>query len=64
MCYHMTVLTLAANKSVIEFGSVGEHFYFILHGSVDIQIPNQEKLVRFKAINKEISELEDELESI
>lgn len=64
VCWHMTVLAMPANKTVVEFGSVGDNFYFILHGGVAINIPNPEKLSRFKAIKKEISDLEDELESV
>ena len=64
VCWHMQVLTIAANKTVCEYGSAGDNFYFILHGNVAINIPNPEKMSRFKSIHSEISDLEDELETV
>jgi CRP-like cAMP-binding protein len=40
----MNILALPAGKTVMEFGEVGDNFYFILFGEVEIQIPDQNLL--------------------
>ena len=40
----MTVLSLAQGSTVMNYGDVGDNFYFILFGTVEIHIPDQNKL--------------------
>jgi CRP-like cAMP-binding protein len=32
----MKLMTVPSGKNVVEYGDIGENFYFILHGKVDI----------------------------
>jgi len=32
----MKLMTAPLGKNVVEYGDIGENFYFILHGKVDI----------------------------
>jgi hypothetical protein len=37
-----------AGRNVVEFGDIGNNFYFILNGSVEVNIPDQSRLERFR----------------
>ena len=47
----MKLMTVPQGKNVVEFGDIGDNFYFILHGKVDIYIPDMTKLPAFRESN-------------
>ena len=46
----MNLMLLEKGKTVMEYGDIGDNFYFILKGEVQIEIPDQNKLPRFKQL--------------
>ena len=52
----MTVLAVGKDSTVMEYGDVGDNFYLIMLGKVDIQIPDYDKTKRFKLISTKLSE--------
>ena len=37
----MHILKVPAGRNVVEFGDIGNNFYFILNGAVEVNIPDQ-----------------------
>ena len=40
----MTLKSVEAGRIVMSYGDIGQYFYFILTGQVEILIPDQNKL--------------------
>jgi hypothetical protein len=57
----MSILELPKGKKVMEYGEVGENFYFILQGEVEIEIPDPN---RKKAFLNRLAELEEKKEEL
>ena len=60
----MTLLPKEAGENVMEFGDVGEYFYFILMGQVDVYIPIPTKIGSFKKIQKRINAKKETLTQV
>ena len=48
----------------MDYGDVGDNFYFILFGEVDVHIPDPNKLQRFKNLQKEINMEQEALDNV
>ena len=60
----MKLITVPSGKNVVEYGDIGENFYFILHGKVDILIPDHNKMLAFKQANKDMNDLREEKDAV
>jgi hypothetical protein len=60
----MKLMFLDAKESVMQYGDIGDNFYFILSGEVEIRIPDPSRKKKFDNLKDEIEVLTDELASI
>jgi len=60
----MKLMTIPADKNVLEYGDIGENFYFIMHGKVDILIPDYNKIDAFKEARRELHHLREERQAV
>ena len=51
----MRLKNVPANKYVIEYGDVGHNFYLVLHGHVNISIPDPNGMDAFKQVQRDIA---------
>ena len=60
----MKLMFLDAKESVMQYGDIGDNFYFILSGEVEIRIPDPSRKKKFDNLKDEIEVLTEELASI
>ena len=60
-CMHLR--TIPAETFVFEHGSLGEEFFLILKGQVEIQIPDKEQAARFEAVKFDLRQKKEALDS-
>jgi hypothetical protein len=56
-----TIENVEPNKTIMEYGDIGEHFYFILKGRVQMKIPDPSRLKLFELCVKRIEELNEQI---
>lgn len=49
---------------MFEYGDIGEHFYLILEGHVEIQIPNMATKKEFDHVTQHIMETKDQINTL
>jgi CRP-like cAMP-binding protein len=49
----MTLQSLPAHNSVMEYGDVGDNFYFILTGECEIHLPDSKRMDQFKQAKRD-----------
>ena len=54
-----SVENINSGKTIMEYGNVGEHFYFILKGRVQLKIPDPYKTKIFQACVRKIEDTTD-----
>jgi CRP-like cAMP-binding protein len=50
----MKVIYMDAGDTVMSFGDVGDNFYFILSGEVEVRIPDPSRKKKFDALKDDI----------
>jgi DNA repair ATPase RecN len=60
----MKLMQMDAKETVMQYGDIGDNFYFILSGEVEIRIPDPSRKKKFDALKDEIEVLKDELAGI
>jgi len=57
----LKLLEKNSDEIICEYGEVGENFYFILEGQVEIMIPDKDRKKKFDQLKEEIDKLKEEL---
>jgi hypothetical protein len=60
----MTVKGVESGKVVVEYGDVGDNFYLVLTGKVNIQVPKYDTMKRFKHLQANLTKNKDELQTV
>ena len=58
----MTLRTISAENFVFEHGSLGEEFFLILSGKIEVQIPDKDQQSRFDQVKFDLKTKREALE--
>ena len=58
----MSLRSIPAEHFVFEYGQLGDEFFLILEGEVEIQIPDKENLGRYEQVKFDLSTKMEQVE--